>query len=199
MTALLNHNVLVQGNLKHPPICHGEWICITGDNGSGKSTLVKSISASQVNISYMAQDYKPSNYPLGMRVSDYLCASLAHTSNMMDSSAIQGVYASYSTMNIASYADQRIATLSRGQLQKVVITEVLNKSFNLLLLDEPFNHLDTLSINSLIKYLKLKHLKQAFAMLVVTHQPQIKRYCSKIWHIKDQKCHHCNNNKCIYD
>jgi ABC-type lipoprotein export system ATPase subunit len=45
-------------------------------------------------------------------------------------------------LGMNAYLDQKVSTLSHGQRQRIAIIRALSKPFQLLLLDEPFSHLD---------------------------------------------------------
>jgi ABC-type multidrug transport system ATPase subunit len=50
-------------------------------------------------------------------------------------------------LGMADFLNQRVETLSFGQRQRIALIRTLCKPFNLLLLDEPFSHLDQENIN----------------------------------------------------
>jgi len=45
-------------------------------------------------------------------------------------------------LGMNAFLDQKVSTLSHGQRQRIAIIRALSKPFQLLLLDEPFSHLD---------------------------------------------------------
>ena len=49
-------------------------------------------------------------------------------------------------LNMSNFLDQSAATLSYGQRQRIAIIRALCQPFDLILLDEPFSHLDTENI-----------------------------------------------------
>ena len=70
-------------------------------------------------------------------------------------------------LDIASLINQRVDTLSYGQKQRVAIIRALCQDYSLLLLDEPFSHLD--DNNSMIAWdLLREHSSQQGADIIIT-------------------------------
>ena len=145
-----NSTVLTNINLS---INKGDYIFITGGNGSGKSTLiklilglikptkglVKKVSYKFVadNIGYVSQSHNiDKDFPITVKelilleckVSKRTCAlsPLIHLSRF----------------NAEHLIDKKIAELSGGELQKVLICRALVTEPSFLILDEPTNNLD---------------------------------------------------------
>ncbi|RAJ13413.1 ATP-binding cassette domain-containing protein [Olleya aquimaris] len=71
-----------------------------------------------------------------------------------------------SRLDIAQLADKKAETLSYGQQQRVAIIRALCQPFELLLLDEPFSHIDNNQINNAIALIN-QEVTQNNATLVI--------------------------------
>lgn len=154
-------------------ILPNEVLSLIGPNGAGKSTLVKLIlgllapSEGQINkhcqqISYVPQKFVvPSILPL--QVKDLLSYALP---NRLDAAQKQIVF---ELLNIHKLKKNQVATLSGGELQRVLLARALLDKPDFLVLDEPMQGLDPEAkvllyelIDSLPDFLRC-------AMLVVSH------------------------------
>lgn len=70
-------------------------------------------------------------------------------------------------LGIANKLDQPIFKLSYGQMQRVAIIRALNRSFNWLIMDEPFSHLDEIN-TSIATELILSEAKLQNAGIIIT-------------------------------
>jgi len=91
--------------------------------------------------------------------------------------------------------DQRIETLSGGQLKRVALANVLISESDLLILDEPTNHLDTDMTEWLEEYLAAS----SAGLLMVTHDRYfLDKVCSDILEIEDGRIYHYAGNYSYY-
>ena len=91
--------------------------------------------------------------------------------------------------------DQKILTLSGGQLKRVALANVLITEPELLILDEPTNHLDLEMIEWLEDYLKRSKL----SLLMVTHDRYfLDRVCSVIMELDDETIYTYRGNYSYY-
>ena len=99
-----------------------------------------------------------------------------------------------SQLKIYSF-DQKVSTLSGGQLKRVALANVLILNPDLLILDEPTNHLDLEMIEWLEEYLKRSRL----SLLMVTHDRYfLDRVCSVIWELDDHTMYTYRGNYSYY-
>ena len=70
-------------------------------------------------------------------------------------------------LGIANKLDQPIFKLSHGQMQRVAILRALNRTFNWLIMDEPFSHLDEVN-TSIATDLILSESKLQNAGIILT-------------------------------
>lgn len=131
----------------HFTLKKGDRIGLLGDNGTGKSTLLKILSG-ELEASHGS--VTPANHCLQARIEQHLPAEL-HASSLLD-----GVMAQLTDQSerwraeallgslgfTAQQQAQTAATLSGGQHMRLLLARALILQPDLLLLDEPSNHLD---------------------------------------------------------
>lgn len=82
----------------------------------------------------------------------------------------------------ATLGDKRIADLSMGQRRKLNLACLMASRANVLLLDEPANHLDPMSLEALEDALTTFN----GAILAVSHDRRfMKKVASRIWRMED--------------
>ncbi len=97
-------------------------------------------------------------------------------------------------LKIADF-DQKISTLSGGQLKRLSLAKVLLEEPDLLILDEPTNHLDLEMIEWLEKYLQ----NDAFSLLMVTHDRYfLENVCNTILELDDHILYSYKGNYSYY-
>lgn len=142
----------------------GEWIGIIGPNGAGKTTILRSIagllsSGGSIVIDGIAGSrlsradrarmvglvpQRP-EIPAGVRVIDYVLLGRAphlRYLQMHRESDVEAAWAAMTNMQVDGLADRMVASLSGGELQRVVLARALAQAAPLLLLDEPTASLD---------------------------------------------------------
>ncbi|KIX19739.1 ABC transporter ATP-binding protein [Flavobacterium sp. 316] len=169
----------------------GENLALIGESGCGKSTLLKLIyglydldkgeiqwNNNQVlgpkhhlvpgmpYMKYLAQDFDLMPYiTVAENVGKYL-------SNFFPEEKKQRIQELLEVVEMTEFANVKANFLSGGQMQRVAIAKVLAKEPELLLLDEPFSHIDNFRKNSLrrrmFRYLKAKNI----TCIVATHDVQ---------------------------
>jgi len=156
-------------------IQEGDFIIVKGASGSGKTTLLNTIAgfyddyAGVIridgeplhNICY--QSYQQLLGIVPQRVSIYrdtLAQNLTmgspvsreHLQQVIEACSLENFIDSLPSA-LDSPIDENGSNLSGGQRQKIAIARVLLRSPSILLLDEPFNHLDTQSQDKLMQAL----------------------------------------------
>lgn len=169
-------------------INQGNHVAILGESGCGKSTLLKilyglldadtgdlfwknnKITGPKYNlvpgmdfIKYQAQDFDLMPYiTVEENVGKFL-------SNINSSYKKERVAELLEIVEMQDYAKSKAQFLSGGQMQRVALAKALAKEPEILLLDEPFSHIDYFRKNSLrrnlFKYLKSKNI----TCIVATH------------------------------
>ena len=151
-------------------INEGDKIGLIGVNGTGKSTLLRITAGAEepdsgkivltggVHIGYLMQapDYDPEQTVLEAAVSylrpevlaegDYLCKSMLNQLGITDFT-------------------RKMGTLSGGERKRVAMAGIFTNPCDILILDEPTNHIDSDTVEWLENYLK----KFRGAIFMVTH------------------------------
>lgn len=151
----------------------GKIMSIMGPNGSGKTTLLKILSG---EIKQDSGDYQvnggislfPSNDSIeNINVQKFLIESVIL--DIGDEKKIQLARDLADTFEFTFQLRQNFNELSSGQRQKILLSKELINRPSLLLMDEPFSHLDPFTrrdiLNGLFQYIR----QQAITVLWVTH------------------------------
>lgn len=166
----------------------GEQLAIIGESGCGKSTLLKLIyglydcdsgelfwKSKQILgpkfhlipgmpfMKYLAQDFDLMPFiTVGENVGKFL-------SNFYPKEKQQRIDELLELVDMVAYKNIKAKFLSGGQMQRVALARVLAQEPEVLLLDEPFSHIDNFRKNSLrrkiVSYLK----KKKITTLIATH------------------------------
>ena len=88
-------------------------------------------------------------------------------------------------MDLQGLQNKNLKKLSGGELRKVDIATILAQNSEIMILDEPLNHLDVAFRYHLMKL--LKNLSQKKLIIMVTHDIQyVKEYCSHVLMISNK-------------
>ncbi|MBD5099757.1 MAG: ABC transporter ATP-binding protein [Clostridiales bacterium] len=180
-------------------ISGGSSVGIFGANGSGKSTLIKCITgllpydgeilidgedvfkktSLLANVGILIEEPALYKDMTGRKNIEYLCSD---TSNMTYYAEILGV---------ADILDKKVRSYSLGMKQKMAILLACVKGKNLILLDEPFNGLDIISVDKAIELLNICRKKGATIMLT-SHQLDVSQKAIDFYYLlKDTKIYDC--------
>ena len=166
----------------------GNILGVIGESGCGKSTLLKCIyglydldegaiywDKTQILgpkfnlipgmefIKYLAQDFDlMPHITVAENVGKYL-------SNIYKDKKLQRIYELLELVEMAEYAQNKAKFLSGGQMQRVALAKTIALKPEVLLLDEPFSHIDNFRKNNLrrklFSYLKEKNI----TTIIATH------------------------------
>jgi ABC-type Fe3+/spermidine/putrescine transport system ATPase subunit len=166
----------------------GQNIALIGESGCGKSTLLKLIyglydlnegeifyNGNQIlgpkfnlvpgedYIKYLAQDFDLMPYTtVAENVGKYL-------SNMYKEEKDQRVADLLAMVEMSEFANVKAKYLSGGQMQRVALARVLAVEPEVLLLDEPFSHIDNFRKNALRRNLFAYLKRKGITCIVATH------------------------------
>ena len=170
-------------------VSRGDRVALIGPNGAGKTTLLRlvadEIKADQgevslghgVTMSYYAQHHSETLNPKKTIIDEVYQAvpqeTVGYVRNVCGAFLFSG-----------EDVDKTVGVLSGGEKARVCLAKILVNSGNLLVMDEPSNHLDIISSEILIEALS----DYNGTMLFVSHnQSFINKLATKIWDIKDGK------------
>ena len=186
--ACLTFRDLTLGYNSHPAVHHlngtvsaGSLTAVVGANGSGKSTLMKGIvgvlkpmagSCTITNgarIAYLPQQSElDRSFPA--RVVDLVSMGLWRKRGLLGRFTKQDretVSTALMAVGLAGFETRSLDTLSGGQLQRALFARVLVQDAELILLDEPFNAIDSRTVSDLIALIKRWHGEKRTVMVVV--------------------------------
>ncbi len=145
-------------------IAAGTWVSMIGPNGAGKTTVLRCITGAvpyqgtvQIGSSVVAEMQvrevartvaivpQHPTLPEGMRVVDYVLLGRTPHRGAMTSESEHDLFLVgqvLDALDLERFADRDVATLSGGELQRVVIARALAQDTPILLLDEPTTGLD---------------------------------------------------------
>ena len=136
--------LLEEANMK---LKFGEKVCLMGKNGAGKSTFVKAVLDPESDFICQGEIKVGSNVAIGYipqeinfeddkaTVLDVARESFAGTETQLRSSLAKFLFYGENVF-------KRVGTLSGGEKVRLKLFELIQKKANLLILDEPTNHID---------------------------------------------------------
>ncbi len=161
----------------------GAKVALTGGNGTGKTTLFQMILnhedgiwiSPKAEIGYFAQNgYK---YNPNRKVVEFMQEDCDY--NM---SEIRAVLASMGFRQ--NHIGKRLSILSGGEIIKLLLAKMLMGRYNILLMDEPSNFLDLLSLEALEVLMK----RHAGTIVFITHDKRLlDNVADVIYEIKNKK------------
>ncbi len=169
----------------------GEHLAVLGESGCGKSTLLHIIyGLLHVEHGSLTWDSKPLLGPrhnlvpgepfmklvaqeLNVMPFTTVAENLAtHLSRLNEKDDASRVSELLEVVDLVEHAGRKVKDLSGGQKQRVALAKALAKEPELLLLDEPFSHIDSFRKNKLrrvlFNYLKEKNI----ACITATHDSE---------------------------
>ncbi|QBA65668.1 ABC transporter ATP-binding protein [Muriicola soli] len=188
-------------------IAQGEHVAVMGESGCGKSTLLKLIygllTPGEGEISWRNEQVKGPLYKLvpGESYMKYLSQEFdlmpfttvaenisEHLSVFYPEQLKQRTEELLEMIEMTSEAQVKVKNLSGGQQQRVALARVLAQKPDILLLDEPFSHIDNFRKNSLRRNL-FKYLKEEnISCLTATHDHlDVLPFADRILVLKDKE------------
>ena len=172
----------------HIDVQHGDRVGIVGDNGQGKTTFLRTVCGSipalagELNWGFGCQigvyaQHVYSSLPEEKSVRDYLeYEAAAGTTHQQ----VQDVAGSF--LFRGDHIEKSIRVLSGGERARLVLAGLLLKQHNVLVLDEPGNHLDVETVEALIDAL----LRYPGTVLFTSHDRYfMRRVATAIIEVRD--------------
>jgi putative ABC transport system ATP-binding protein len=183
----------------------GEMLAIMGPSGSGKSTLLNMIGLLDrpTSGSYILDGKEVSKLNGGeqSKVRGQKIGFIFQSFNLLPYlSAIDNVelgqkYAGKVDPQAAKEALDKVGLsdrikhrpneMSGGEQQRVAVARALAKNPPIILADEPTGNLDSKSSKEIMNILSSLHQDQKITLVMITHDPNVARYCQRIVHIQD--------------
>lgn len=186
----------------------GEFVGIMGKSGCGKTTLLKVLGMidkqTDGTVRFMEKDTSKvygdeladiRREQIGFVFQDfYLMDSLSVEENIMLPMILGQEKVAVMTQAVQKYAEQFQIShllkknpyeLSGGEKQRVAICRALINDPDLILADEPTGNLDSKSGQIVIDALVRINQEFGKTIVMVTHDPQMASYCSRIILLKD--------------
>jgi zinc/manganese transport system ATP-binding protein len=176
-------------------IAEGSLTAIVGPNGAGKSTLLKGVigtlaplegslafgSLNRENIAYLPQQSDIDRmFPI--TVDDLVAMGLWREIGPFGSLGIAKqarVDSAIAAVGLTGFESRIIGSLSGGQMQRALFARLLLQDAQLVLLDEPFNAIDTRTMADLLNVIERWHVEGRTVLAVLhnhetvqTHFPQ---------------------------
>ena len=171
-------------------VAPGEHVALMGESGSGKSTLLKivygllhvedgsifwgntealgpnfNLVPGEPYMKYLAQDFDLMPFiSVEENVGQFLSVFERETHDERIDELLD-------LIEMKSFAKTKVKYLSGGQQQRVALARVLAQEPEILLLDEPFGHIDNFKRISLRRNLFLYLKKQGITVLTASHDP----------------------------
>jgi zinc/manganese transport system ATP-binding protein len=180
MTAALRFSNLTLGYERHPAVHHldgevekGSLLAVVGPNGAGKSTLFKGIvgalrplaggieraGLTVRDIAYLPQ-IADIDRTFPINVFDMVSMGLWRRSGLFGGIGRKQraeVETAIAAVGLTGFEDRAIATLSGGQMQRTLFARLLLQDADLIVLDEPFNAIDTKTCADLLELVRRWH------------------------------------------
>jgi ABC-type sulfate/molybdate transport systems ATPase subunit len=197
----------------------GNNLAIIGESGCGKSTLLKliyglydldegqlfwndiKILGPKFNLipgmdfmKYLAQDFDLMPYiSVAENVGKYL-------SNFFPEAKKARISELLEIVEMTEFANIKVKFLSGGQMQRVALARVLALEPEVLLLDEPFSHIDNFRKNSLRRKLFFYLKEKNITCIIATHDStDVLSFADEVLVMKDGKIIENDSPKAIYN
>ena len=189
-------------------IAAGEFVAVMGPSGSGKSTLMNILGCLDtptggeyvfrgVNVERLDRDQRARlrRQHIGFVFQGFnLLARTTAQENVELPLLYRGetaaerhrqARAALASVGLEGREDHTPAELSGGQQQRVAIARAIVTQPAVLFADEPTGNLDTRRAREIMDYLVGLNERSGITILMVTHDPSIASYASRIVHVVD--------------
>jgi zinc/manganese transport system ATP-binding protein len=197
MSARLQFRDVTLGYDRHPAVHHlsgevaqGALLAVVGPNGAGKSTLFRGLvgilkplagaisrdGLDARDIAYLPQiaDIDRS-FPIS--VFDFVSTGLWRATGLfggIGKPMRERIERALAAVGLTGFENRGIGTLSGGQMQRVLFARLLLQDARLIVLDEPFNAIDTKTSADLLELVKRWHV-EGRTVLAALHDMELVR------------------------
>ena len=183
---------------QHPALHHvtgtfatGSLTAVMGPNGAGKSTLLKSIvgttpkttgslkvSTPTERVAYLPQLAEiDRSFPINVQDCVMLGFwSVAGATRRVTPTMRSAIEAALKSVGLEGFEKRPVGTLSSGQLQRVMFARLLVQDAQLILLDEPFNAVDSRTTQALLQLVSRWHREQRTVIAVIHDDAQVREF-----------------------
>lgn len=156
----------------------GKITALTGENGSGKSTLLLILAGIlKPHKGHVSTTAKGKIHFVSHQMMAYQDLSVQQNLQLaatLSQIASRDILPALEYWKIAHLAEKPLRTLSRGQLQRFLLSRALLCRPAVLLLDEPFTGLDTASENRLADFMRAEAARGAAILFSEHHLARAK-------------------------
>ena len=202
MSCALQFRNVTLGYDRHPAVHHlegeittGALMAVVGPNGAGKSTLFKGITgllkplAGRIErgellpqeIAYLPQAAEiDRTFPIN--VYDLVAMGLWRRTGLfggVGDEACDAIVQAVAAVGLTGFEDRAIATLSGGQMQRMLFARLLLQDARVIVLDEPFNAVDAKTSADLFNLVQRWHGEERTVLIAMhdidfvrTHVPE---------------------------
>ncbi|MBE0474271.1 metal ABC transporter ATP-binding protein [Rhodoferax sp.] len=183
---------------QHPALHHisgqfanGSLSAVIGPNGSGKSTLLKSImglikpsggcvqvSTPRARIAYLPQMIEiDRSFPMPVRDCVLLgCWNALGAWGGVTANILALADDAIAQVGLEGFEQRTVGSLSSGQFQRVLFARLLMQDAELILLDEPFNAMDSRTTAALLDLIKRWHAQGRTVIAVLHDDAQVRAH-----------------------
>ncbi len=188
----------------------GESLAITGPSGSGKTTLLHvlagilrpdsgAVRLHGRDVHDLSEDARSALrrteygfvFQSGQLLSELTAVENAALPLMLAGvrrcDAITRARRWFGPLGLDGREEQRPGELSGGQAQRVAIARALVAQPSIVFADEPTGALDQVTGAQVMELLSRTHRDSGAALVVVTHDPQVARWCDRTVQVRDGK------------
>ncbi len=159
-----------------------DTICLMGKSGQGKTTLLRILagleqadsgSISGIKEKKISMVFQENRLLHGFSVWENLCC-VCHTQAQRDK-----ILPMLEQMGLSAWVHKPVETLSGGMQRRIAIARALLVDFDILLLDEPFQGLDTQTRQTMISMIQML-TKNKFICMSTHHAQEVTEIHGKI-------------------